>query len=60
VVSQRRFHLWATVIWAIAIIPTVLWWKDSILWVALLSCYANAAGHWAAYEGARAEEKADG
>lgn len=54
--TQRKFHLIATVVWGVAIVPTLLWWKESILWIALISCYANAAGHWAAYEGARAEE----
>lgn len=37
------------------IIPTVLWWHDSVLWVGLISCYANAVGHFAAYQGTRAE-----
>lgn len=43
-------------VWAVLAIPTVLWWRESILWVAFMSLYANVAGHWAAYQGARAEE----
>ena len=52
----RHFHAVATVVWFIAIIPTVLWWKESILWVALISCYANAGTHFSAWQGSRAEE----
>jgi hypothetical protein len=54
----KLFHLCWTVVWFIAIIPTVLWWKTSILWVALISCYANAASHFSAWQGTRAEEEA--
>lgn len=25
----------------LAILPTLLWWKNSVLWVALMSLYAN-------------------
>lgn len=44
------------VIWALALIPTVLWWKESILWVAAMSLYANWVGHFSAFDAARAEE----
>lgn len=55
----RRFHAVATVAWFIAVLPTVLWWKDSVLWVALMSCWANAAAHFAAWQGARSEEASE-
>lgn len=29
------------VFWLLMIIPTLVWWKDSILWVAIMSLYAN-------------------
>jgi hypothetical protein len=51
----RRFHLVATIMWLALVVPTVLWWKDSILWVGLISCYANAVGHWSAWQASRAE-----
>jgi hypothetical protein len=35
--------------------PTVRWWHDSVLFVGLVSCYANAVGHFSAYQGTRAE-----
>lgn len=53
---MRKLHLVLTLVWASLAIPTVLLWKESILWVAFMSLYANVAAHWAAYQGARSEE----
>lgn len=55
----RRFHIGSAVLWAAMSIPTLLWWKDSILWVALMSIYAIVIGHWSAAQAAEAEEKID-
>lgn len=44
--------------WALALIPTLLWWRDSVLWVAAMSLYANFIGHVSAMQGARAEQEA--
>jgi hypothetical protein len=55
----RRLHKILAAAWLLAIVPTVLWWAESILWVGLMSCWANAAGHFAAYQGARAEENSE-
>lgn len=52
----KKLHANLTGVWFLLVIPTVLWWHDSVLWVALISCYANAVGHFAAYQGTRAEE----
>lgn len=56
--TAKRFHQIATGFWVLAIIPTVLWWKESILWVGLMSVWANVASHWSAYQGTKAEESA--
>lgn len=55
----RKFHLVMMALWCLLVIPTLLWWKDSILWVALMSIYACIEGHFASYQAARAEKKAD-
>jgi hypothetical protein len=52
----RVIHLALAVVWALLIIPTVIWWAHSILWVAACSLYANVVSHLAAFGGARAEE----
>lgn len=55
--TWRHVHAVLTVMWFLAIIPTLLWWRESVLWVALMSCWANAAGHFGAWQGSRAEEE---
>lgn len=57
--AWRTFHMCATLVWITLAVPTVLVWKDSILWVAMMSVWANVVGHWSAYQGSRAEEKAE-
>lgn len=51
-----RFHFVMVIAWTIAVYPTLSWWKDSILWVALMSLYANWVGHFAGWDAARAEK----
>lgn len=38
---KKHYHQIALVFWLVAVIPTVIWWKDSILWIAIMSLYAN-------------------
>lgn len=60
VVTNRRVHLVCTFVWLSLAVPTVLWWKTSIAWVAWMSLYANVVGHWSAWQASRAEEAAGG
>jgi len=53
---SKRFHLLATILWACLLPPTLLWWRESVFWVAIMSWYANVVGHWSAYQSARSEE----
>ena len=45
------------VVWTLLAVPTIVWWKDSILWVSLMSLYAIIVSHWSALEAAKAEEE---
>jgi hypothetical protein len=49
-------HVVLAVGWALTAIPTVLWWSESILWVAFMSIYAIVSTHWGAVEAAREAE----
>ncbi len=49
-------HVVLAVVWAALIVPTLLWWHDSILWVLVISLYANVVGHLSAVEAARDPE----
>jgi hypothetical protein len=51
------FHKWATVVWAALVFPTVTSWRESIVWIAFMSLYANVVGHWGAYQAARLEKR---
>lgn len=54
-----KFHLILALVWALLTIPTLLWWKNSILWVSLMSIYAIVVSHLAAYSAAHAEKAAN-
>jgi hypothetical protein len=53
-----RFHAAATLVWLALVVPSLLWWRDSILWVVLMSAWANVASHFSAWQAARAEDAA--
>lgn len=53
----RRFHLAMTGVWAVLVIPTVVLWPNSVLWVALMSVWANFASHFSAWQASRTEKR---
>ncbi|EIX9245930.1 hypothetical protein MLE57_002775 [Klebsiella pneumoniae] len=55
----KRCHLVADVMWVGLAIPSLIWWKDSVLWVILISIYANIVGHLSGYSAARADQAAE-
>jgi hypothetical protein len=55
----RWFHAFATGVWLALVIPTVMFWSESIAWLAIMSVWANVAGHFGSWQGARAESVAD-
>ena len=58
-INDVTTHRALVVVWSLLAIPTILFWSESILWVAFMSLYANIAGHWSALEAAKAEQKAE-
>ncbi|MCQ8514514.1 hypothetical protein [Klebsiella pneumoniae] len=55
----KRCHLVAAVMWVGLAIPSLIWWKDSVLWVILISIYANIVDHLSGYSAARADQAAE-
>lgn len=51
-------HIALFVIWLLLIIPTIIFWNSSILWVAFMSVYAILAQHATGYSAARGARKA--
>jgi hypothetical protein len=52
----RRMHLGAMVAWMLLLVPTLIWWRQSLVYVVFMSWYAILVGHWASWQGARSEE----
>jgi hypothetical protein len=54
----RHFHSAMTILWA-AMIPVSVFTglKDSVPFLVFISLWALVSGHWAAWQGARAEEE---
>lgn len=50
-----RFNLWMTFLWIALTPPSVLFWSESILWVIVISLWANIVGHFSAYLASRTE-----
>ena len=59
---QRGFHLAMVVFWLGMALPSVLWWKESILLVILMSLYANTEASFSAYHavGGQIEQRKQG
>jgi hypothetical protein len=51
----RRANGIAAIVWTVLGVPTLLWWRSSILWLALMSLWANVASHLAVWTAGRAE-----
>jgi hypothetical protein len=47
-----RVHLGLMGVWAALAVPTLLWWRESVFWVVLMSWYAIVVGHWSSFEAA--------
>ena len=54
--GRARLHAVLAVAWLLLVVPSVLWWSDSVLVVLFYSIYANVVGHWSAVEAARDDE----
>ena len=56
----RGFHGWMTLAWGLAIPITVFsGLKSSLVWIALMSVWANFVGHFSSWQAARVEVKQD-
>jgi hypothetical protein len=52
------FHGWAAVFWTIMIVPSWLWFRNSLFFVIFISLYANIATEFGAWQAVRAEIQA--
>lgn len=54
--TWRRLHGGLFFVWVLLIVPTFLWWMESIKWIVFMSLYAIIVSHVGAWQGARAED----
>jgi hypothetical protein len=53
------FNICALCIWVALGVPTILWWRENVFWIVVMSWYAIVVGHIGALMTAMAEKKAD-
>ncbi|AFF28330.1 hypothetical protein FDI09_gp63 [Mycobacterium phage Twister] len=53
-------HLVMAGVWATVTIPAAIWWPDSVLWVIIVSHWANFVGELAAHHSLKAEKSKGG
>jgi len=58
-IPDHKIHIWFSVFWALMVIPTLLWWSNSVAVVLIYSVYALVGAHVAAAEGAKNDHKID-
>jgi hypothetical protein len=53
---SQRFRMWfhrgCAVAWAVALVPALVWWQESLVFVIIASVYANVKSDWGAAEAA--------
>lgn len=50
-----RFHWVMMIFWFALSVPSLAWWRQSVLLVLICSLYANFVGHFSGWDAARAE-----
>jgi hypothetical protein len=56
---REKYHLGLAGLWVLLTIPALLWWKESIIFVILLSLYANYETSMGAYHARKAEKNGE-
>jgi hypothetical protein len=44
------------VAWALLVVPTLMFWRDSVPFLVFVSLYANFVGHFSSWQAARSED----
>lgn len=56
----KNRHLIMAGFWVAVTVPAAIWWPDSVLWVIVVSHYANFVGEIAAHHSNRAHKDQEG
>lgn len=55
-INHTLLHRWLKWVW-VALLPVSFWWRESVIWVVIMSHYAILVSHWAAEEAAPDEDE---
>lgn len=55
----RRINAYATGFWCLMAIPCIVLWRSSVLFVAIISLWANVISHYTAWVAADADVRAE-
>lgn len=55
---KNNYHFVLACIWLVLLIPSLIWWKDSVMWVIVLSIYANWEASMSAWNAKKAQKDA--
>lgn len=55
--TWKHFHAALTILWAVLLVPSVVWWRNSVPWLVFMSAWALVASHWAGVEADRADDR---
>jgi hypothetical protein len=59
-VALKRFHAVATIAWGLMLpVSLVTGWVHVVVFVSVISIYANFVGHFSSWQASRAEQVAD-
>lgn len=53
-------HMLMAGIWAAITVPAAIWWPESVLWVIVVSHYANFVGEISAHHAQKANKNSEG
>ena len=56
--TWAKVHGVLTVTWALLMVPSLLFWQESVPWLVVMSCWANIAGSAASWQSAKADRDA--
>lgn len=51
--NEATVQLVITGLWFLLVVPTVVWWSESTLWIGIMSIYAIVVSHYTAYLAAK-------
>lgn len=58
--AWKRVQMGLTIAWVILMVPSVIWWKNSVPWLIFMSVWANVAASAAAWMAAKGDENSVG